>query len=197
MSDRNSATRSIDYTRDQNWDSYESLDSDLCRKRESIQDCHIKERQGYKHFISDIRETFSVSSLSDCSKRCHERSAFCRAFSFRYNDYYSNGGGSSNCLLSNANPRGEYAPDSPWDVYEIINVGSFQCKNNAFIGGSTGGVIGGGYDGGSTGGILGGGYNGGSTGGNQGGSYYGGSTGDYIGSTGGTGGILGGGKNVN
>ena len=180
MSDRNSATRSIDYTRDQNWDSYESLDSDLCRKRESIQDCHIKERQGYKHFVSDIRETFSVSSLSDCSKRCHERSAFCRAFSFRYNDYYNNGG-SSNCLLSNANPLGEYAPDSPWDVYEIINVGSFQCKNNAFIGGSTGGIIGGGYNGGSAGGI-------------QGGSYYGGSTGDYIGSTGG---ILGGGKNVN
>ena len=53
---------------------------------------------------------------------------------------------------------------------------SFQCKNNAFIGGSTGGIIGGGYNGD-----------------NQGGSYYGGSTGDYIGSTGG---ILGGGKNV-
>lgn len=34
-------------------------------------DCHIKRRDGYKHYTSV--EALSVLSVSDCSQRCHER----------------------------------------------------------------------------------------------------------------------------
>ena len=38
-----------------------------------VLDCHLKQENGYKHYVSAVRDTFTVRSLSECSRLCHQQ----------------------------------------------------------------------------------------------------------------------------
>lgn len=48
----------------------------------SSADCYRRERVGFKHFFTSIRETLTVEGVAGCSEECI-KSSYCVSFSYR------------------------------------------------------------------------------------------------------------------
>eukprot|EP00095_Tigriopus_kingsejongensis_P011025 maker-scaffold109_size355148-snap-gene-0.17 protein:Tk11025 transcript:maker-scaffold109_size355148-snap-gene-0.17-mRNA-1 annotation:"hypothetical protein DAPPUDRAFT_257231" len=87
-------------------------------------DCYRRERVGYKHYFTAIRDTLTVDNVADCSDACHRLGRVCASFSFRYSRV-STDSRRDNCLLSSlavarALSTDSVTADRDWDLYESV-----------------------------------------------------------------------------
>ena len=47
-----------------------------------VSDCYRRERVGFKHFFTALRETVSVADVAACNAAC-QKASYCLSFSYR------------------------------------------------------------------------------------------------------------------
>jgi len=119
---------------DSNWDVYTQIRNGRCASSTSpsilTTDCVELSKSGYRHYSTQGRDKLTASSLSDCGRKCRQKT-YCNSFSFRQ---YGR-----DCYLSNLRPDGlqtqDITYDRDWDIFRPLFGGSCSSGSGSGSGG--------------------------------------------------------------